>query len=199
MEENCAVNESVYRRQLIVSLCEKDLGNMCGRYHFGDAGLPLLRTVYADGIKECRASLFLRLNDREAGTAAVLITLGEGIDRMQDRFMEEGRLSEAYMIECLAMELLNKAYICTEELLQEACGMWCSAYKFPGCELPLVMAAEIVDAFEQKEVTYNGAYVLIPKKSVAFIMEIQKEKPKAVRENMLCAGCGNKKCIHRNP
>lgn len=196
MEENCAGNESIYRRQLTISLCEKDLRNMCGRYHFGDAGLPLLKTVYEAGFKECRPSLFFRLNYMDTGTA-VLITLGEGVDTIQNRYMEEGKLSEAYAMECLSMEVLNKAYLRTEEILLEVCGLWRTAYRFPGSGLPLAMAAKIADAFGQKEVTYNGAYALIPKKSVAFIMEVQKEKPKAAGENILCSGCGNEKCAYR--
>lgn len=193
-----AFKYGLVRHELIkAELCESDLKNMCGRYHFDDIGLPLLRKVYKNYMENCMVSAYFSVSEKEPGRAAVLMTLGKGIDDMQNRLMEEGKLSEAYMVECIAMELLTRAYALGDEILHKQTGWWCGQYEFPGADQPLEAAAEIVDAFGETEVSYNNAYVLFPKKSTAFIIRMQKEKPDRKREQLLCAGCTNQKCEKR--
>lgn len=197
MECSCAKKGRIYHRQFTVSLCGKDLRRMCGRYHFSHDSYPLLKAVYESCMKDCRISLYFRLDYKEAGQTAVLLTLGDNIDKRQNTCMEEGKMSEAYMMECLAMEILNKAYVQTGHILYEISGMYAGSYKFPGSELPLAVTADVIEDFQQKEVRCNEMYMLLPKKSVVYLTKMQNEKPKAGKEQLLCAECKNEGCIHR--
>ena len=56
---------------------------------------------------------------------AVGITLGKGIDALQEKYLQNGFLTESYMIEVLSSELLLKrAYRAYTEVLKELVGTW---------------------------------------------------------------------------
>lgn len=184
-------------RVLPVDLCESDLMNMCGRYHFDDTGLPLLREVYENYFRNAAVSAYFSWSGHIGDKAVVLMTLGEDVDRVQSSLMEEESLSEAYMAECIAMELLMKAYGRGDDFLRERTGLWCGQYEFPGTGRPMEDVAEIVDSFGQEEISYNGAYMLIPKKSVAYIVPLQTKEPEVKRKQSLCAGCNRTDCEKR--
>ncbi len=190
-------SERKEHRILSVDLCESELKNMCGRYHFGDTGLPLLREVYEKYFRNTAVSAYFSWGGQIGDKAAVLMTLGEGVDCVQSDLMEEGSLSEAYMAECIAMELLMKAYGRGDDFLRRHTGLWCGQYEFPGTERPMEDVAQIVDFFGQEEISYNSAYMLIPKKSVAYTVPLQAKEPEAEREQSLCAGCNRKDCEKR--
>lgn len=42
--------------------------------------------------------------------AIVFLTLGDGVDALQDVYLERKCLSEAYIIECVSLAILDKAY-----------------------------------------------------------------------------------------
>lgn len=190
-------NERKEHRLVSIDLCATDLRDICGRYHFGDIGFPLLMEIYKKYFKNNMVSAYFAWSKKETDRASVLMTLGKKVDDIQNRFMEEGRLSEAYMMECIATEQLAKAYAKGDDFLHEKTGLWCGKYEFPGTERPMEDIAEIVDAFDQEEIFYNAAYVLMPKKSVAYTVLMQEEEPDMRREQALCTGCGREGCERR--
>lgn len=175
---------------IAIELCESDIKNMCGRYHFKDADLALLAKVYRECFSIREVSVYYMeyfgYNDGKAGgrgmekhksnSIAVLMTLGQTVDECQSRMMAEGLLLEAYAVECLSMEILNRAYGKLERLLEMETGMRWGRYLFPGSDGALEENKRILSAFEQSEVSCNDAYALIPQKSVVYIMEEQKRE-----------------------
>lgn len=207
----------ILKNKISVGLCEGDLKNMCSRYHFEDTGLSLLQTTYRECFAErmvtvyCREVPYSGENRRRdweipcdggenhcGGGAeeklAVLMTLGQQTDEMQAGYMKQGKLSEAYAMDCIAAELLYRAYEEADRLIFEKTGMWCGRYRFPGSDIPMEVNREIVEAMGAAEVVCNDAFVLIPKKSVAYLTYMQKEKPETGRRNTMCADCGRKDC-----
>lgn len=178
-----------------VSLCEKDMKNMCGRYHFGDTGLRPLIKAYAEFLPDRKASVYYEWLEEKR--AAVLITLGKEPDLIQERLMEKGRLSEAYMVECLAAELLAVAYQQADCLLHEESGLWCFTCEFPGVQQPIEALEALFRTVPQEEICYNEAYALSPLKSVAYVALLSDEKPAGSRMDKMCAGCGRKECAGR--
>lgn len=182
---------------ITVSLCENELKALCGRYHFRDTDLPLLKEVYQEYFEPCIVSAYFIWNSKSLEEAAVLMTLGKAIDEMQNHLMASGQMSKAYIFECLSMELLTKAYKKADDFLHDKTGLWCGVYMFPGSDGSLEGVAELVDSFRQEEIIYNEAYNLIPKKSVAYKVTMVEEAPATERESMLCASCSRHTCENR--
>ncbi len=182
---------------ITVSLCENELKTICGRYHFRDTDLPLLKEVYQDHLEPCNVSAYFTWDTGNLEKVKVLMTLGKAIDEIQNHYMTISQMSRAYILECLSMELLTKAYKKADEFLHDKTGLWCGSYVFPGSDDSLEGITELVDSFMQEEITYNDAYTLMPKKSVAYIVPMEEKAPVMERESMLCASCSRHTCENR--
>jgi hypothetical protein len=70
--------------------------------------IQLVITPYAE-YRINRHTTGVELIDRGTATA-VAMSLGAGLDRLQERYMREEKLSEAYMLDCISSELLLIMY-----------------------------------------------------------------------------------------
>lgn len=158
----------------------------------------------------------------EGQPAYCAVTLGAGIDRLQERCSSSGDVSGAYMLECLGSVLLQKAYHIVDELIHRSAGLFVQRYIFPGDgELPLSENAGILeriraagsgestgaddgssigmecsreaDAADSPAVSCNGSYVLTPQKSVAFAAVLGADR----KDRHLCAACPSVTCPNR--
>ena len=135
---------------------------------------------------------------KAAGTKyeRVVISLGAGLDRLQEQYSEQGSLSKSYMLEALASELLLQGYRAYNRHVREICGWHVARYHFPGSEksLPLDILPHILSRFSV-QVSCNEAFCIIPKKSVVFLAELTQDEK--VRCEGICVGCGNISCFNR--
>lgn len=79
------------------------------------------------------------LSGETAETAEVIyedvaMTLGSGIDALQEDYHQKGMLSESYMLEVLAGELLMQAYRAYNRYVKEHAKRHVARYHFPGSE-----------------------------------------------------------------
>ena len=184
-------------RELIsIRLEEHDFRAICGRYHYGDTDLVLLKEVYDKYLKKKAVSAWYQIGYDKAENAAVLMTLGAETDEIQNRLSDEGRLAEAYMLECLAMAVLERAYGQMDELLHAQTGLWCTGYRFSGGD-DMTEVVTMVKDMEQEEVYCNESCVLIPKKSVVYVAVLQANPANQNCAQKVCAGCGRKDCPNR--
>lgn len=182
---------------ITVSLCENELKSICSRYHFKDTDLPLLQKVYKEYLHSGMVSAYLKWCGDAPEDAIVLMTLGKKIDHIENSFMEEEQILKAYILECLSMEMLSKAYSKADQYLHDKTGLWCGRYIFPGSDCPLEGVAELVDQLMQEEIIYNEAYTLIPKKSVAYKVYLETTAPDIERRLQLCGNCSKEICESR--
>lgn len=130
----------------------------------------------------------------------VCVTLGPGVDALQESYLQQGLLTEAYMVENLAGELLLRAYpLWNEWVVSQGSPekeLHVRRYHFPGSEdgCPLEKLPELLKKLDIP-VTCTEAYCLLPKKSVAFYAELTRERN--VRCEGICVGCGRKDCPNR--
>lgn len=141
-----------------------------------------------------------QLCDKHGGRAedkrlAVIVTLGSGFDMLQERYMQRGRLSEGYMLECIGMELLCNAYEQTAERIYGRTGMWISGFDFLGDREPLSRMTEIFQKIQPREIQYNQAYMLTPKKTVIFLTDLCEKRKESYCH--VCTDCGNMNCPNR--
>lgn len=135
---------------------------------------------------------------KAAGTKyeRVVISLGAGLDRLQEQYSEQGSLSKSYMLEALAGELLMESYVAYNRYVAETTDWHVARYHFPGSEeaYPLEMLPELLAGLT-KRVTCNAAFCLIPKKSVVFVAELTQEE--SVQCEGICMGCHKMHCTNR--
>lgn len=128
--------------------------------------------------------------------AEAAITLGAGLDKLQEAYTERGRLSECYMAEALSSELLLQAYTAYNAYVAETTDYHVARYHFLGSEAdyPISVLPELLKRLDAP-IACNEAYCMLPKKSVAFVAELTDDE--RVRCRGICTGCGSRHCPNR--
>lgn len=192
------------------------LDEFARKYHYEEEQMTTLSEV-ASAMQKCIKQDIARqragwrsgglegeLTDRGASQepgrlCPVCITLGPGVDSLQNRYLEAGLLSEAYMVEALGSELLLKAYPHWNEHVMAAGKYVVRRYHFLGSspEHPIEKLPELLEKL-QMPVTCTVAYCILPKKTVAFYAELaDAESSRGVACEGICAGCGSAHCPNR--
>ena len=103
----------------ITALCrnEQFLHSVMEKYHYDPEEYPNLKRLAGEMIPclETEAGWQDReiqetFPGRDQSFLAVGITLGKGIDELQEKYLQNGFLTESYMIEVLSSELLLESY-----------------------------------------------------------------------------------------
>ncbi|MCM1134024.1 MAG: hypothetical protein NC400_00475 [Clostridium sp.] len=198
-------------------LLEEFLGSdflltVCRKFHYEEERLSQLRAVAEKMLPFMRGEAFwergkfgienergIEKKEKAFKYEAVVMSLGGGIDALQETYHKEGLLTESYMLEALADELLLqgcKAYNC---YMEENGGYYVAGYHFPGSggSFPLETLPELLKGFEHTghKLTCNKAFCMSPQKSVAFVAELTKDRK--ARCGSICADCDNKDCPNR--
>ena len=130
--------------------------------------------------------------------ALVFLSLGKGIDELQDLYVETKCLQEAYMIECIGLELLTEVYEEFVKHVQMETHKWAKKMDFLGDNYPI---EELPDLYAQVFtepglISYSEHFVLNPKKSVVFFLPMSEEKT-TVNPCHVCSQCKNAECMFR--
>ncbi len=178
---------------------------VCEKYHFEEINLRELQTVAEEMLPLMRREACWEVcapwkwnggERKDAVYEGVVMTLGRSLDCLQENYHKEGKLTESYMLEALASELLLQGYKAYNRHVREAGERHVARYHFPGSEksLPLEMLPQILDEFSV-QVSCNEAFCMLPKKSVVFLAELTQDE--GVRCEGICVGCGNVGCSNR--
>ncbi|MDK2808004.1 MAG: hypothetical protein PWP24_738 [Clostridiales bacterium] len=190
-----------HKTAFIPSLTEDELARIAKKYHVEGEQREVFLEVYEalSSSIHTAASTFLLSEQRRRVLGLEkreyyvgMITLGERVDWQSAFYQEQGLILEAYMTECLGMELLSNAYEQFDSFVHGLWGQWPGNYVFPGDKYPLSMIKDLIDVSPDKFITYNEAYALLPSKSVVFLFSLREEKKQAC--NSLCTACANKTC-----
>lgn len=173
------------------------------KYHFEDEQMSEIRAVADEMQPVMREEAFWERQDihidgenSDAAYESVAMSLGSGVDVLQDHYSARGLLLRSYIVEVLAGELLMKAYEAYNEAVAEQTVWHVARYHFPGGEedFPLEMVPRLLENFGSG-ITCNQAYCMMPRKSVVFIAELMQDD--TVHCRGICAGCTNRACINR--
>ena len=179
------------------------LHSVMKKYHYTEEDYPVMQRI-AERMRFCMktgagwqdSNAEETFPGREQSFLAVSITLGKGIDALQENYLRDGLLTESYMIEVLSSELLLKSYqaytkwVAGHRELHVARLHFLGTEGTPGLENLPVLLREL-----QLPVTCNEAYCMIPKKSVVFYAELTKDV--FTKCAGICLGCGRKDCPNR--
>lgn len=184
------------RKALEPYMTENTYSQILSRYHFQEDKKALLHSLDKQLSQRIDAVVyFAPKSSQEETRLAVLVTLGAGVDNLQEEYTAAGQLSETYMIECIAMELLKNAYEQAAEMIYDYYGLWMNGFDFLGDRIPLEEMERMFDILEPEEISYNQAYMITPKKTAAFYTTLTDSRTAAYCN--LCNTCSHTRCIHR--
>lgn len=174
------------------------------KFHYGEEQFQALAAVAEKMLPLMRAEAFWeKTGDSLLGQKSphpvyeeVVMSLGKGVDDLQDGYSDQGLLLESYMVETLAGELLMKGYSAYNKWTQ-ANGTWHVAqYHFLGSEeeFPLEMLPDLLKNLTDR-VSCNRCFYMEPKKSVAFVAELTQDE--TVQCEGICVGCKRADCPNR--
>lgn len=128
-------------------------------------------------------------------TGYVVMTLGSGIDILQEKYMQKEELLKVYLLDSIAQEWLNESYKEVVNIFAEAENIYLKSLQFPGDKVPVEEIKKIFKICKPENVTFNEGYMLKPLKSVAFLVELSRDKPMC--EYNMCQNCSNITCYNR--
>ena len=184
------------RETLQPYIAEDGYRQILPRYHFQEKEEDLIRSLTKQLYQVLdSATYFACKSPREENRLAVLVTLGSGVDHLQEAYTKAGQLTEGYMIECIAMKLLKNAYEQAADKIYSHYGRWAGRFEFLGEAVPIEALEEMFTILEPKEISYNQAYMLMPKKTAAFFTTLTENRQTAYCN--FCQTCSHVKCVHR--
>lgn len=192
-------------------LTSEFLENVKSRYHYEEKDTEQLKRVASDMVSclKGQESTYLVFpgekcepkgkKEHAVGFATVVMTLGDKIDLLQERYQKTDRMLESYMVESIGGELLMQGYGQLETWIASRTGYHVAAYHFPGSEdaYPLSMMPELLETAGQNKVVCNDGFCLRPKKSVVFLAELTRDEETGCAS--ICDGCSRKNfCVRRS-
>lgn len=206
----------------VTELCRDDkfLHSVMKKYHYAEEEYSTIKNM-AEQMLPCLKSeagwqdsdFGKTFPEGEQSFFAVGITLGKGIDELQEQYLKNGLLTESYIIEVLSSELLLKSYRSYTEWVAKHRDLHVARLYFLGSEisdskalqpestvtslqqwLHLEQLPEVLKKLELP-VTCNEAYCMIPKKSVVFYAALTLDS--SVKCAGICLGCGRRDCPNR--
>ena len=194
------MENSIKRASLLIELEQRDRKELAQRYHFGEEDYQKIDSIYEALQPLMEAEVCYRIwPEIQKGKRAALcvVTLGAGIDAMQEIYAQAGELLQVYILECLGSVMLEKAYEQIERILYDETNLHVAKYQFPGTDATLGQVRELLQEMairmEDMPVTCNGACMMNPKKSVVYIAGLEKDKKAAC----ICDTCTRQDCTHR--
>ncbi len=202
----------------IPELCrdEKFLHSVTKKYHYDEEEYPVLRQL-AEEMYTCLQEEAVwqdllyeeAFSEKEQPFSAVGITLGKGIDALQETYLGKELLTESYMIEVLSSELLLQSYRSYTEWTAIHHQLHVARLYFQGSngdfgstsaqtELNKQLQIEYLPELLKKldlPITCNEAYCMLPKKSVVFYAKLTTDP--FTKCAGICLGCGRRDCPNR--
>ena len=143
---------------------------------------------------------------RDQSFLAVGITLGNGIDALQEKYLQNEFLTESYMIEVYARAPWGHRCCLPAEWVVVHRNLHVGRLHFLGGEISETSESPISSLLQLANlpmllqelalpVTCNAAYCMIPKKSVVFYAELTKDP--FTKCAGICLGCGRRDCPNR--
>lgn len=198
---------AAFFEELLDEFLEADfLRTVQKKFHYGEEQFQALAAVAEKMLPIMREEAFWEKRETYSGLTKqedsavvyedVVMSLGKGVDDLQDGYSDQGMLLESYMAETLASELLMRGYSAYNRCAQ-ADGTWHVArYHFLGSEedFPLEMLPDLLKGLTDR-VSCNHCFYMEPKKSVVFVAELTQDE--AVQCEGICVECGRTDCPNR--
>lgn len=160
------------------------------KYHYTSQDMELLGRVASD-MRSCikdQERFAVVLGD---SWADVVVTLGEGLDFLQEKYTRQEELMKQWMLESISAELLMQEYPEINRIIESQTGLHVAGLHFWGSEeeYPLEKTPQILQQFSTIRVKTTQDYCLLPSKSVLYRCELSKAAKTDLRCSNVCRNC----------
>lgn len=170
---------------------EKERNEMATKYKFLSLEEKMSwHSCYQEMVKCCNPYYCYKI---EENFCYVIASLGKEIDLLEESYQKEQQYLKCYSLDCLSMEFLKSGYEHMQKEMENY-GYYIEKWLYTGSHIPIEEMEHIFQKVGQKEVYYNEAFSMIPKKSVAMKLVLTKEK---IEQHTVCEACQNKSCLAR--
>ena len=190
--------------KLTPELSSGDWKDFCSRFHFASTDLPHIQAIYTAllPLVECYAYYSLDQDLDEVSLshyAYGFVTLGTGIDELSELYLNHEQIQEAYIVDCISLELLSKAYEEFAHIVEQDSALHLSQLSFLGDTYSLALLAQIYQKLMPDSITLTDGSMLKPLKTATLILllDTKKHAPLAHLCNS-CDTCKNYSCPTRN-
>ncbi len=190
------------QEKIILGISEDELNTLIKRFHFEGTKLGILRSLSDSVLPLLQANAYYIISHKDEEIsyeeyALCLVTLGEGFDELQELYVKRSCIEEAYMLECIGLFLLGRAYEELVKTIQINEGKWAQKIDFFGDNYPAEMMTDMIKRFDSIEISISKELLLTPKKSAFFMLPLS-DKNEGSKPCEICNNCGNKDCMFRN-
>lgn len=183
-----------------VVFTENALMKEMGRFRFREADLPSIWEVHKQMQKAVKIEAFYtpyEAENADVNQMAAFVTLGAGVDRLQELYDREKKVFEQYALECISMVYLSHAYQKIFAAVQAEEKLAVGTFSFWEEHHTLEELQTLLAKYPQTGMTCTKEAVMHPQKSVVLVLGLQKEKGKgcAPMEGMqkeMCSRCTHK-------
>ncbi len=180
-----------------------DIDEIIEQYHFSEDDRPRIKSLYQKHFSSPAAQITYETAPIIPSIhldkyAIAVLTLGDQIDTVIDSYMDRGQLMEAYILDAIALKLMQHAYESLVKDVNMDSGLTVSSLEFLGDKYPVELTEDIIHALRPAGISIKEAYMLSPLKSVCLVLPLSQASgisPKAACH--ICANCANTTCAIR--
>ena len=167
-------------------LSSGDWKEFCSRFHFPLEELPNIQAIY-------KALLPLM-----ESYAYGFVTLGNGMDELSELYLNHEQIQEAYIVDCISLMLLSKAYEEFAHVVEEQSGLYLTELSFLGDTYSLDLLPQIYEQLAPDTIQFTEGQMLRPLKTATLILHLDTETHADVKQLCnTCENCKNFSCPSR--
>lgn len=189
--------------KLTPRLSSGDWKEFCSRFHFPVEDLPRIQAIYSSLLPLVESYAYYSLRQDVPVVsfphyAYGIVTLGSGVDELSELYLNHEQIEEAYMIDCISLMLLSKAYEAFAHEVEQQSGLYLNELSFLGDTYSLDLLPQIYEQLAPDNIQLTEGNMFKPLKTAALILHLdtQKHADPAQLCNT-CATCKNFSCPSR--
>lgn len=189
--------------ELTPRLSSGDWKEFCDRFHFPATDLPHIQAIYAALLPLTQCCAYYSL-DQDIDAIAFshyaygFVTLGSGMDELSDLYLNHEQIQEAYIVDCLSLMLLSKAYEDFAQTVEKQTGLYLAELSFLGDTYPLDLLPQMYEHLAPDAIEMTEGNMLRPLKTATLILRLDTERPQDRKQLCnACATCRNFSCPSR--
>lgn len=170
--------------ELTPRLSSGDWKEFCDRFHFPATDLPHIQAIYAALLPLTQCCAYYSL-DQDIDAIAFshyaygFVTLGSGMDELSDLYLNHEQIQEAYIVDCLSLMLLSKAYEDFAQTVEKQTGLYLAELSFLGDTYPLDFLPQMYERLAPDAIEITEGNMLRPLKTATLILRLDTERPQA--------------------
>ena len=184
-------------------LSSGDWKEFCSRFHFPLEELPNIQAIYKALLPLMESYAYYSLNQdlKEVSFshyAYGFVTLGNGMDELSELYLNHEQIQEAYIVDCISLMLLSKAYEEFAHVVEEQSGLYLTELSFLGDTYSLELLPQIYACLTPDAIHLTEGQMLTPLKTAALILHLDTKPHTNPRQLCdTCAACKNFSCPSR--